>query len=208
MCNWGLVPFGEDQQGGENLSYGKRSVLVDHADSEGPSNLVSLIGIRYTMGRGDSEWAMNLIARKLGDDRPAPGSDRNPLFGGDVPDMSALESQVRELLPAAVDDAAVYSVARSFGAAAPDFVQASSEDTLQTLESSHVLDAQLRHAARHEMAMTLGDAIFRRTDLASGGNCSDSLLTTCARVMASELGWSAAETDAQIADVRSRIPGW
>ena len=205
MCNWGLVPFGEEQKGGENLSYGKRSILVDHAKKKGPSNLVSLIGIRYTMGRGDAEWAMQAVAQKLGDDRPAPGSDRLTLHGGDIEDMDRLIVDLQRSLPASFDDKVGYSLGRNYGSTARHLVDAGSPELVGT---SHVLKTQVSHAVDYEMAQTIGDVILRRTDLASGGSPGDENLRDCAELAGTYLGLSSAEIDAQLDDVRARIPSW
>ena len=208
MCNWGLVPFGEDQHGGENLSYGKRSILVDHADRSRPSNMVSLVGIRYTMGRGDAEWAMKAIARKLNDDRKSPVSDHIPLYGGDVSNMEVLVDAVARALPAELDHKIAYSLARNYGSNAEELIRNSDAQAICPVGASHVIEAQVRHAIEFEMAMTIGDVVFRRTDLASGGVSEDSDLVRCAEIATRELNLSPAEAQRQMAAVRDRIPGW
>lgn len=208
MCNWGLVPFGEDQHGGENLSYGKRSVLVDHAACRGPSNLVSLIGIRYTMGRGDAAWAMKMIASKLYDDRAAPPSDQLPLYGGDIQDSASLTRQTTERLPATMSDKVAYSLARNYGSNAKELLDASDPAAVRVLGSSHVLETQVRHAIEFEMAKTIADVAFRRTDLASGGLSDAAALARCAEIAGEALNLAPAERDRQLAEVRARIPGW
>lgn len=208
MCNWGLVPFGEDQHGGENLSYGKRSVLVDHATCAGPANLVSLIGIRYTMGRGDAAWAMKAIAKKLNDDRAAPPTDQLPLYGGDVEDTASLTRQTAERLAPELSDKVASSLARNYGSNANALLDASDPAELRVLGSSHVLESQVRHAINYEMARTLADIVFRRTDLASGGLSDPAALARCAEITADALNLTAAELDKQLEQVSARIPGW
>jgi glycerol-3-phosphate dehydrogenase len=56
------------------------------------------------------------------------------------------------------------------------------------------------------MAQTLGDVVFRRTDLATGRFPGRTALSQCASVLAAELGWSAAEQERQIDEVVSRFP--
>jgi glycerol-3-phosphate dehydrogenase len=208
MCNWGLVPFGEEQKDKTNLSYGKRSIVVDHATTGGPENLVSLVGIRYTMGRGDAAIAMRALARKLGDRQPTPATDEIPIHGGDVADIGKLIAQLTEMLPEHIDPSVAESLARNYGSVAPSLVSKSRPEHLRTLGSGHVLEAEVIHAVRNEMAMTLGDVVFRRTDLASGGMPDAAALDRCVELVAQELGLSAIDAERQREEVISRIPGW
>jgi len=208
MCNWGLVPFGENQDGTENLSYGKRSILIDHERDGGPSNMVSLIGIRYTMGRGDAEWAMKLIARKLKDTAKSPRTDYLPVFGGDIADLSELERQVASALPADAASRTAYSLTRNYGSHAPRLIEQAQPGSLKPLPGSHVLEAQIIHAVKNEMAQRLSDVVFRRTDLASGGAPAPDALQRSGALVKSLLKLSDDEIQRQIEEVQARIPGW
>src|SRR5262249_49504442 len=60
--------------------------------------------------------------------------------------------------------------------------------------------AEIVYAARYEMALTLADAMTRRTRLATlAGRDSLGCATIAADLMARELNWSREETDRQIA---------
>ena len=61
--------------------------------------------------------------------------------------------------------------------------------------------AEIAHAARHEMAVRLADAVIRRTDAGSAGHPGDEAVRAAATVMAAELGWSDAQTADEIAEV-------
>ena len=208
ICNWGLVPFGEEQKDKTNLSYGKRSIVVDHGKMGGPENLVSLVGIRYTMGRGDATIAMRTLAKKLGDGQSTPATDKIPIYGGDVPDIDRLVAQLTEMLPENLDGSIAESLARNYGSIATRLVSDSRPEHLKTLGSSHVLEAEVVHAIKNEMAMTLGDVVFRRTDLASGGSPGREALDRCTELVAQELALSPTDAEQQRAEVMSRIPGW
>jgi glycerol-3-phosphate dehydrogenase len=208
MCNWGLVPFGENENGGEDLSYGKRSVLIEHAKCGGPENMVSLTGIRFTMGRGDAGWAMKAIARIFGDDRPAPPTHEIPLYGGNIDDIEALIARLQDLLPNNVGDEVAYSLARNYGSLAPSLVSNAKNEELVQLEQSHVLEAEISHAIKMEMAQNLGDIVFRRTDLASGGSPGVAALQRSAEILKAHLKVSQADLDEQLENIGKRIPGW
>jgi glycerol-3-phosphate dehydrogenase len=54
------------------------------------------------------------------------------------------------------------------------------------------------HAVRSEMAVTLGDALIRRTGAGAGGHPGEAAARTAAALMAAELGWSAAQVEHEI----------
>ena len=58
------------------------------------------------------------------------------------------------------------------------------------------------HAVRQEMAMKLGDVVYRRTDLGTGDFPGEDALRNCADLMASELGWDEARIQREMDDVR------
>jgi glycerol-3-phosphate dehydrogenase len=207
MCNWGLVPFGEDQKGGENLSYGKRSVLLDHQRDGGPVNLVSLIGIRYTMGRGDARMALKLIARMLGDDRKPQDTTRIPIYGGDFDNFDQLVRDVGESL-ADGDDRIARSMAHNHGSNATGLLSTAEPGERKPIGSSHVTAAEVRHAIEHEMAQTLEDVALRRTDLATGGLPDEATLAEFVDLAGRLLGLDENSKAAQLASLRRRVPGW
>jgi glycerol-3-phosphate dehydrogenase len=71
----------------------------------------------------------------------------------------------------------------------------------QTFES--LLEAEVRHAVREEMARKLADVVFRRTTLGVAGDPGDARLRACAAIMAGELGWDACRTQRDIEEVRT-----
>lgn len=188
--NAGLVLFGDNQADAANLSYGKRSRLVDHAGSHGVGNLVSLIGIRYTMARKDAERTIDLIARKLGVSRRS-STATTPVYGGGFRRfdglVAGLQSRFTDLAPATCN-----ALARNHGSACERVLAetAGSRGTFATLAGTSVLEAEVVYAAREEMAVALGDVVFRRTDLGTGAHPGRAAVEQCARVLGRELAWS------------------
>jgi glycerol-3-phosphate dehydrogenase len=58
-----------------------------------------------------------------------------------------------------------------------------------SLAASFVLQAQVRYAIEVEMAQTLSDVVFRRTELGSAGRPDEACVRLCLQTMAAELGW-------------------
>ena len=61
MWNAGLVLLGDNKPETVNVSYGKRSQLIDHQAVHGTKGLVTMIGVRYTTARGVAERAVDLV---------------------------------------------------------------------------------------------------------------------------------------------------
>ena len=64
-------------------------------------------------------------------------------------------------------------------------------------------DALLRHAAQHEMVMTLADAVMRRTPLGALGCPDTETLTRASRIVGDALHWSPARQSQEVAAVHA-----
>ena len=87
----------------------------------------------------------------------------------------------------------VQNVARNYGARADDvFALAKADPALARCLSQRLPDiaAEVAFAVRSEMAMTLDDALFRRTGLGTLGPLEPRAVEDAASIMAAELGWT------------------
>ena len=75
----------------------------------------------------------------------------------------------------------------------------------QTLPGSTVTAAEILHAARAEMAETLADVVFRRTDLATAGNPRPKALDAAAALVAEAKAWDKARAAQERAAVEARL---
>jgi glycerol-3-phosphate dehydrogenase len=73
------------------------------------------------------------------------------------------------------------------------------------LPGATTLKAEVLHAIREEMALTLADIVFRRTDLATGGHPGADALHESATLAAAALGWDERRRRAEIAAVEKRF---
>jgi len=198
--NAGLVLFGENRPGAADLRYGHRSRLVDHAVTDGVDGLLTSIGVRWTTARGVAEAVITLAARKLRRRVPPSRTAETPVFGGDIADVGAfIERTVRSRPPGVTEDLA-RRLARLHGTGVDGlFDRVRSEPALAApVADAPVLEAEVVHAVREEMAQRLGDVIYRRTELGAGLRPSRPALEGCARLMAAELGWTPARTVEEI----------
>jgi glycerol-3-phosphate dehydrogenase len=76
----------------------------------------------------------------------------------------------------------------------------------ETLGESQTLKAQVIHALRYEMAQTLGDVVFRRTDLGTGGHPGQDAIDQCVLLMTNELGWGQDRQRLEIDKVLEQFP--
>jgi glycerol-3-phosphate dehydrogenase len=63
------------------------------------------------------------------------------------------------------------------------------------------LETRIREAVRNEMALTLGDVVFRRTGLGEPPGPDRRSVCAAARIVARELGWDSARETAEVEDV-------
>jgi glycerol-3-phosphate dehydrogenase len=208
MWNAGLVPFGENPEGAEHLRYGHRSRLIDHARTDGVHNFVSLIGVRFTTGRYEAERAINLVFRKLGYRGPKCRTDSTPVVGGDISDVDGYVAEAGREYQDTMDTEVVRSLVRNYGSEFGRVVGYSREDPslASPVGGSKTIKAQVVHAVREEMAQTLGDVVFRRTDLATGEYPGEHVLRECAQILANELALTSDAAERQVADVVSLFP--
>lgn len=190
--NCGLVPFGENEDGSDDLSYGKRSLLTDHAITDGLEGLVSLIGLRYTMARGEAENGLDLVQKKLGLKVVRPGSDRIPLPGANFSSFERLKHEIKSRWPVALDDRELDSIAHSWGSRYVELLRYIEEEPAlaKTLEGTSVAKAAIVHSCRKEMVCSLQDVLLRRTDIATGGYPGLPVIRALGEILQRELGWS------------------
>lgn len=207
MWNAGLVPFGENDEGAVHLRYGKRSQVVDHGDLHGIKNLVSLIGVRYTMARADAGRAMQLICRKLGHEGGTAPTHKVPIHGAGFERFDLLVDAVARALGEATGRDAARALAHNYGTAYRRVLQVGEEAGLARgcLPGVTTLRAEIVHAIRDEMAVRLSDVVLRRTDLATGGHPGPAALQEAATIAGRELGWDDKKRRDEVAEVERRF---
>jgi glycerol-3-phosphate dehydrogenase len=207
MWNAGVVPFGDNEADAKHLSYGKRSHVVDHRETHAIDNLVSLIGVRYTMARGDASRAIDTICGKLEQKFGTAPTDRTPVHGGDFERFDALVQMVERYGAEKIGRDAAIAVAHNYGTAYKDVLRAGGDSGAGAgcLPGATTLRAEIAHAVRNEMAVRFSDIVFRRTDLATGGHPGPAALQEAAAIAARELGWDDRRKREEIAHVESRF---
>lgn len=202
----GLVPFGENDGGSENLKFAHRSRMVDHARERGLEGCITLIGVRYTTGTADAVEVINLAERKLGR-VPTPSMlETVPVDGGDVASFADLVDEIAAAVPA-FNRATATALAHNQGSAWRRVAELVGKrpDLSRTLPSSTVTCAEIVLAVRDEMAATLPDIVFRRTDLCTIGKVTPTALTLAAEIAGAEAGWSPSRMGEEVTEVEERL---
>jgi glycerol-3-phosphate dehydrogenase len=194
----GAVPAVAHADGRASL---RRHELV-RADIDG---LITVAGAKYTTARAVAERVTDTVLRML--QRPAVPcrTATAALPGGSVRDVSLTIAEARrehdEGLPA---DTIPHLVA-AYGSRYRDVLElAGNRAELRTriAPDSPVVGAELLWAARHEMAVTLADAVIRRTPLGALGYPGDAALNRAADIVGAELRWSDVRRREEAAAVR------
>ncbi len=201
LVHRGIVPAARSRRGEWGLEGHFR--LRDHA-LDGVEGAVSLVAVKYTTGRAVAEAAVDLAARKLG--RRVPSRTAQvPLPGGESADLDALEEGVRRDAAGAVDDEVAAQLARTYGSgysAVLHIVRQTPGSAARLVPDRPAIAAQVSHAVRSEMALTLTDLVTRRVPLGSMGHPGPAAARACADVMAHELGWDAARIERELQGLR------
>jgi glycerol-3-phosphate dehydrogenase len=192
MVNTGLTLFGETTPGSKRMSFGKRSLLIDHSQTHSIEGLVTLIGVRATIARGMAEKVIKLIGSKLGKSISKSRTEYIPIYGGDIGIFedylqSALNGQEYN-----IDSRVMRALIHNYGSSYKEVMKYISEDNslAETIGNSTVLSAEIVHAIKDEMATNLADVVLRRTDLGTAGDPGKVALESCAKLLAKELNWN------------------
>jgi glycerol-3-phosphate dehydrogenase len=200
LVRCGLVPAADT---GDSDPYrtARHERIIDHG-REGAEGLVSVVGVKWTTARYVAEKAVSLVADKLAASAGPSRSDRTPLHAGDIENFGDLLNDVLRQRPYTLPDASLDQLVRNHGSewGAVLGLAEQRRDLAETVShTSPVLKAQIVHAVRNEMALTLDDIVFRRTELATAGHPGSEDLQSAAALMAEELGWDAQTIGREVA---------
>ena len=209
LTQCGLVLFGENRGGSSDLSYGKRSLLVDHERTDGLRGLLTLVGVRYTTARAEADRAVRAVCRKLGWKAPRSRTASLPIHGGDLADFAAFERDALRDRPAAVPADSFRALLRNHGSEYRRVLEHGRRDAglLSRLPGSDTLRAEVVHAVREEMAVRLEDVVFGRTDAGTAGDPGAEALAAATELMAAELAWDASRCRKELERTRAAFPG-
>ena len=209
LVHRGLLPMvsGRDKQ----VSLLRESAVVDHAAHRAPG-LVSLHGVRYTTARYTAQEAVDVVFRVLGRAQaPECRTARTPLAGGDVPDVGALVRRARATSGTPLSPTALARLVLTYGTDYERVLPLAAADPALAEPlgpQCAVTGAEIAYATQNEMALTLADALIRRTEAGSAGHPGTEAIDRAATLMASLHQWTDARRADEIAAVEAfyRLP--
>jgi glycerol-3-phosphate dehydrogenase len=176
---------------GGSLGLDSHEQIIDHA-TMGHPGLISVAGVKYTTARAVAEKVVDRALTSL--HRPAVASRTadTPLPGGTVPDVEAAVADARRMYDERLPSDAVPHLVAAYGSRCALIAElaATTPGAGQRLgDETAVIAAELIWAARHEMVLTLQDAVVRRTPLGALGYPGDAVAQRAAEIVGTELNW-------------------
>jgi glycerol-3-phosphate dehydrogenase len=177
----------------------------DHA-SDGFDGLLTVTGPKYTTARAVAERLTDRLLSKLKRDAVPCHTATTSLPGGGIRDVGFAIAEARRDHDAGLPSDTIPHLIASYGSRYRDVLELAVDRPdwrTRIAKDSPVIGAQLVQAVRKEMALTLADAVLRRTPLGALGNPGSEALATAAAIVGGELGWSDQRRQDEIAAVNA-----
>ena len=185
--------------------------LMAH-EKEGVPGFFTLIGVKYTTARKAAEEAITRIGAGLAH-KPGPSrSAAAVLPTAGIADVEAIAVEAARAAGVDPPPATIRHLSAWYGTATPPVIalMAERQEWQAPLSAGTlVTGAEIAHAARHEQALRLRDAVLRRTVLGSAGHPGAEAVGIAAAIMAGIHGWDAervAREKQLLADVYKPLP--
>ena len=199
----GLLPIKEgDDSGADSVQLDKSSLIIDHGPADNRYGLFSIKGVKYTTAPDIAEKMVHILAGNQWLGKRAKGTyvavpPRNLDFGPAISQLGWGFEVIKKHLSLR------YGAGwrEVFGYIAKNYPKSGKGESLWISDEPPLLACELLYFIHEEMALSLADVVFRRTNLAAAECPSRELLALVAGRMATELGWNAEEQQRQIDDV-------
>jgi glycerol-3-phosphate dehydrogenase len=201
----GFLPEKDNSQVGE-VKLVRKGRVFDHRLEDGIHGLITVVGVKYTTARKVAEKAVDLVFKHLGKEPPGSLTHITQLNNGQIERFDnnlsmAIEEDSSQISPLTIDH-----LVRSYGSDYPsvrELITNRKEQAPFDQNSIQVIRAQVLHAVKDEMAITLSDFILRRSGVGSTGRPEEDSLQMSANVMADELKWDENKRVKEIDEVRT-----
>ena len=206
LIHRGIVPAAVR---GGRVSLEGRDLIRDHA-SQGIEGLVSVVGTKYTTARAVAERVTDAVVTKIGRSPMPCRTASVALPGGGLRDIGLAIADARREHDAGLPSDTIPHLIAAYGSRYRDVLDLADnhpEWRKRIAKDSPVIGAELVWAVRKEMALTLADAVIRRTPLGALGYPGDDALERAATIVGAELKWSDARRREEIASVAAFYRG-
>jgi glycerol-3-phosphate dehydrogenase len=177
--------------------------ILDHA-GQAIEGLVTVSGAKYTTARAVAERVTTGLVAKLQRTAVPCRTASTALPGGSIRDVGMVIAEARRDHDEGLPSDTIPHLIAAYGSRYRDVLELAAkrpELKARIAPDSPVIGAQLVHAIRSEMAITLADAIVRRTPLGALGHPGDAAVERAASIVAGEMKWSDERRQAEVAGV-------
>ncbi len=205
LVHRGLVPAATGRHGQPTLR--SRSDVRDHA-ADGVPGALTVVGVKYTTARSVAARAVDRVEKMLGRPRTACRTETQALPGAGIADVEALAIENARRARLDLDEDVLRALTRVYGTRCPGVIAVAGErrELAERLTPGcAVLKAEIVHAVREEMAVSLADAVLRRTALAHTAAPGPDVVDAAAALMAGELGWTAERVESERAALHAAL---
>ncbi|GJL55798.1 MAG: FAD-dependent oxidoreductase [Nitrospirales bacterium] len=192
LVNCGLLPRNEIADVTADVQLAKHSVIYDHETMGDVKGMVSVNGVKFTTARAVAEKAVDLVCQKLGKKGVPCTTATVPVYGGDMTCHDDVLQQAMAQKPGNLSQESVQHIVATYGSQFSKIFQYCLDGTkLSSPITTDVptIQAEVVHSVRKEMAQTLSDVVFRRTELGTVGYPGSKCLQQCVTLMAQEMKW-------------------
>ncbi|HVN70527.1 MAG TPA: glycerol-3-phosphate dehydrogenase/oxidase [Desulfomonilia bacterium] len=197
----GLRPIVEKETSVEVEVYdaSRKYELYDH-EEEGVKGFLTAIGGKYTTSRNMARQLVDMLFSKLGKDPVKCQTHTTPLYGGEMGRFVSFVERAVIHKQAGLSDRAIENLCRNYGSRYLNIIGAAEKKKYLSpiCEAFPDIWAEVIHAVRSEMAVSLNDVLFRRTGLCTLGNPGTDVIEEVADIMAKELRWKKAKKNEEI----------
>ena len=188
---------------GSKISLEGHDLVRDHA-SQGVEGLVSVVGTKYTTARAVAERVTDVVLRKSGRASTACRTASVALPGGGLRDVGLAIADARRDHDAGLPSDTIPHLIAAYGSRYRDVLDIADrpEWRKRIAKESPVIGAELVWAVRKEMAITLADAVIRRTPLGALGYPGDDAIERAAAIVGAERKWSDVQRRDEIESVK------
>jgi glycerol-3-phosphate dehydrogenase len=208
LVHRGVVPAAVH---GSRVAPDGRDQVRDHA-AQGIEGMVSVAGAKFTTARAVAQRVTDTLLKKLQHEAVPCRTATTPLPGGSVRDVGLAIADARREFDEGLPADTIPHLIAAYGSRFRDVMDIAAprpEWRTRIAPDSPVIGAELVLAARKEMAVTLADAVIRRTPLGALGYPGDAPVARAAAIVGAELRWSEERRREEIAGVKAfyRAPG-
>jgi glycerol-3-phosphate dehydrogenase len=206
-CYAGLLPAAGYDPGSHGVRLLKRFRIHDH-ERDGLHGLLSVVGVKFTEARHVAERVIDLAFTKLGTSPPKSATAETALHGGRIEDFEDFLGREVRRRPHGLSPEVTRHLIDHYGSAYGEVLELLGSDPRLAGgvgQGSPVIQAEVVHAVRSEMAQKITDVVLRRTTLGGADGRRDATLGVCAALMARELGWTPRRTQREIDEARGAL---